>query len=410
MAWAPGPWDQGFGLPRPGLSQDFMPMSPQATTHLLGQYPDASNAGGPLGLPPLPAQLTSLFAPPVPTMPASVPVASLPSLPAQDDSARIVEELRGELQKAEGATKAAAQEGGAFVGVVSRLSVMKGTGAIECPEASKEYNGNEVEIPRDQLIGLQVGDTVVFRAVAGDSGAPQASFARKVAELSQQRQRILEVEAPLPAPGAVESAQEYVGFVTSFQPTRGFGFLSCSQTRQLYGSDVYIHRDQYTELKVGDAVHFRVALNPKGVPVARGVRKAAVPQNNAPAPPPPGPPPGGSAVPVPPGPPPGPPQPASTPGRPQAPSGGAGAAAFDSRAVDVGTDARGLAAAPKGGKTRGRSMSASMSMSGSPRREKGDGDANRSKKKSRDRRRSPSSSSRSKSYRRKSRSRSQRRG
>lgn len=253
---------------------------PAATGAVVGKSQDSSNA-----LPVAAAPLPSTLAP-----------------EPQDDSDKL-DELRADLENAESMTKAAAEDCGAFVGVVSRLSVIEGTGAIECQETAEKYHGAaEVVIPRDQLIGLQVGDTVVFQVNAEQPGrAVQASFARKVAELSQQRQRILAWEAPLPAPGAQESAQEYTGNVASFQPSRGFGYLSCPQTKQLYGSDVLIHRDQFTELCVGDSVLFRVALNPKGVPVARGVRRSApqvvgafvppVPERHAAPPPPPQPPP-----------------------------------------------------------------------------------------------------------------------
>jgi len=267
MLGAP-PWDaQGAGF-----GQDFMAMSQQIEASI--KPPLGMGMGMPPGFPgmmPPPGMM-----PTMPSMPQTAPAAKapIPMLPAQDDTEKLLGELKAELEKAEEATKAAASAGGAFVGVVSRFSINQAQGAIECAEAAQQYGCEEVIIPRDQLLGLNVGDTVVFRAKATPS-APEASFARKVAELSQQRQRILEVEAPLPAPGAVESAQEYIGFVASFKPAQGFGFVTCHNTRQLYGTDVYIHKDQFQELKTSDTIHFRVALNPKGVPVARGVKKAA---------------------------------------------------------------------------------------------------------------------------------------
>eukprot|EP00927_Polykrikos_kofoidii_P068997 TRINITY_DN64374_c0_g1_i1.p1 TRINITY_DN64374_c0_g1~~TRINITY_DN64374_c0_g1_i1.p1 ORF type:complete len:506 (-),score=85.50 TRINITY_DN64374_c0_g1_i1:377-1714(-) len=371
----------------------------------MGQY-DMSNGSsgfsGTSNMVPPPSSLLGLAGPPMP--PLGLPgLGGLPSLPAshpsfastmmgaaqgvacpaalqQEDPSKIVESLKADLLKAESATKVAAQEGGAFVGIVSRLSVQAGTGAIECAETTKQYGVAEVQIPRDQLIGLQVGDTVVFRVSGGDQSAPQATFARKVAELTQQRQRILEVEAPLPGPGAAESPQEYVGFVNSFQPPRGFGFLSCANTRQLYGTDVYIHRDQFVELNVGDAVHFRVALSPKGSPVARGVRKAigvpgsdvggggassATAQRGPLAGTPPPPPPvvreSGTPPPAPPSP------PAATTMSLRGNESVAAAPPRSSRHENSSGSGDG------GRRTRGRSrsMSASMSVSGSPARKKG---------------------------------------
>jgi len=192
----------------------------------------------------------------------------------EEEPPQTLERLRADLDKAEAATKSAAKEANAFVGVVSRLSITQSSGAIECAETTELHGKVEVLIQKDQVSGLQVGDSVVFRLANVDGEVLRASFVRKVAELSQQRQGILDVEVPLPAPSAVESDQEYVGVVSSFRPYSGYGFLSCAQTMEVYGSDVYIHRDQYTEFNIGDAVHFRVAVNSNKVPVARQVRKA----------------------------------------------------------------------------------------------------------------------------------------
>ncbi|CAE7222136.1 unnamed protein product [Symbiodinium natans] len=132
----------------------------------------------------------------------------------------------------------------------------------------------KVQILKDQLGNLKIGDSVVFKVSQNQLGIPQVSFARKLEALTQERQRLMEVEAPLPTPGTSESDAEYLGFVTSFQPELGFGFLSCAQTRQLYGQEVVIHRDQFVDLNVSDGVHFKVALNANHQPIARRVRKA----------------------------------------------------------------------------------------------------------------------------------------
>lgn len=181
------------------------------------------------------------------------------------DPSRWVEHQRQELLRAEHAAKTAAAESGAFVGVVSRIS-----GGVAFVECSETRLGSDAQIGAGLLpSNLEVGDTVVFRLGAG----AQVVFAKRLAELTQHRQRILEVEAPPPSPSTLESPQEYEGVISSFQPDKGFGFISCELSRQIYGSDVYIHRDQYMNLSVGDAVQFRVALNPKSMPVGRGVRK-----------------------------------------------------------------------------------------------------------------------------------------
>lgn len=184
-----------------------------------------------------------------------------------------VEDQRRELLRAEQATKQAALESGAFVGVVARLSRATGLAVVDCLEYAQQHGGDASIAGNLLQPDLQVGDSIVFR-VGQSAKGPAAVFAKRLAELSQHRQRIMEAEAPPAAPDAPSTGQEFLGFITSFQPERGFGFISCAETRQSYGSDVYIHRDQFTDVTVGDAVHFLVALNPKGVPAARSVRKA----------------------------------------------------------------------------------------------------------------------------------------
>ncbi|CAJ1376172.1 unnamed protein product [Effrenium voratum] len=145
--------------------------------------------------------------------------------------------------------------------------IASGIGAIQCAEMP-----TNVQILKDQLGNLRIGDSVVFKVTQNQLGIPQVSFARKLEALTQERHRIMEVDAPLPRPG--HESDEHLGIVSSFQPETGYGFLSCAQTRQVYGQDVYIHCDQFFDLNVGDAVNFRVAVNAKNQPVARRVRKA----------------------------------------------------------------------------------------------------------------------------------------
>lgn len=182
-----------------------------------------------------------------------------------------LEQMRAEVNRVEQVCKQHAAEAKAYVGVVARL--IKSSAALVGAIQAQELPTN-VQILKDQLGSMKIGDSVVFKVAQNQLGIPQVSFARKLEALTQERQRLMEVEAPLPAPGTPESDVEYLGFVTSFQPELGFGFLSCAQTRQLYGQEVVIHRDQFTDLNVSDGVHFKVALNAKHQPIARKVRKA----------------------------------------------------------------------------------------------------------------------------------------
>lgn len=279
--------------------------------------------------------------------------AALPPLPAAELSSQDAAWLtsqKADLNKAEEACKLLGGQRGCFVGAVARWSETLGIGHIECKEAALKYGG-DVQIFRDAFGDLKVSDTVLFQVAphTGQGGGTKAPCARRVTQLTEQRRRILQVEVPCPQPGA-EGPQEYLGFITSFGPSAGFGFISCAQTRQMYGAEVYIHYDQYFDKNVGDAVHFKAALNSKGVPVARCVRKAV---------------------------------------------GGGDPDKIASAAAPLGATV--AAPAPVKTRSRSRSMSESMSISG----ERKDGKRDKKKKKNKDR-----SKSRSRSRRRKRRSRS----
>lgn len=262
----------GLSAPGPGPLPTAAPALPTLTT--------------PAPLPGLttPAPALPGLAPPLPSLPPPGLSVGLDMQVGQNGQDPMLQSQKAELQKAENAAKGAAAETGCFIGTIARLNAASGLAVIECQEAAQKFSG-DIQIQRNKFENMEVSDTVVFQVLMTDKG-PQASFAKRLGELTMQRRRILALEAPYPSDGAVQSVQEYLGFITSFQSASGYGFISCATTRQMYGSEVYIHYDQYTDTNVGDAVHFRVALNPKGVPVARSVRKAVPGLDSVPSGPP----------------------------------------------------------------------------------------------------------------------------
>eukprot|EP00927_Polykrikos_kofoidii_P080003 TRINITY_DN76861_c0_g1_i1.p1 TRINITY_DN76861_c0_g1~~TRINITY_DN76861_c0_g1_i1.p1 ORF type:complete len:358 (+),score=51.90 TRINITY_DN76861_c0_g1_i1:82-1155(+) len=69
-----------------------------------------------------------------------------------------------------------------------------------------------------------------------------------------------------------DGSTRFEGVVTHIkQPSGdrpGFGFVSCAETMQLYGDDVFLHSSQSSELQVGERVSFQVKLSGKGKPQA----------------------------------------------------------------------------------------------------------------------------------------------
>jgi len=66
---------------------------------------------------------------------------------------------------------------------------------------------------------------------------------------------------------------QYQGRLRSFVEQKGFGFIDCQETYNLYGRDVFVHRFQIQEsgVQVGQTVFFDIELNNKGHPQARNM-------------------------------------------------------------------------------------------------------------------------------------------
>merc|ERR1712060_774564 len=53
---------------------------------------------------------------------------------------------------------------------------------------------------------------------------------------------------------------------------KGFGFIECPATYAQYGRDVFLHKAQIGEMKVGTMVSFTYEVNKQGMPQAKEVR------------------------------------------------------------------------------------------------------------------------------------------
>jgi cold shock CspA family protein len=69
----------------------------------------------------------------------------------------------------------------------------------------------------------------------------------------------------------------FEGRIKSFNPTEGYGFISCAAVSEKHGCDVFLHQRQFyacpVEIKVGDAVTFRLEISRQGKPQARDINK-----------------------------------------------------------------------------------------------------------------------------------------
>ena len=61
------------------------------------------------------------------------------------------------------------------------------------------------------------------------------------------------------------------GTIKSFTPATGYGFVSCPETTEIFGRDVFVTAEQVGDLCPGAVVRFEVMINEKGLPQARSL-------------------------------------------------------------------------------------------------------------------------------------------
>merc|ERR1719411_2207928 len=61
----------------------------------------------------------------------------------------------------------------------------------------------------------------------------------------------------------------YRGRIKSFNAKQGFGFIECPEAHTIFGRDVFLHKAQIGDLKVGTQVIYTVEMNKQGMPQAR---------------------------------------------------------------------------------------------------------------------------------------------
>merc|ERR1719223_1295799 len=71
--------------------------------------------------------------------------------------------------------------------------------------------------------------------------------------------------------GDMQSLGRLTGRVKSFNAKQGFGFIECPQVHAMYGRDVFLHKAQMGDLKVGTEITFGVEPNKQGMPQARDI-------------------------------------------------------------------------------------------------------------------------------------------
>lgn len=158
-----------------------------------------------------------------------------------------------------------------YVGTIKSYFPEQGFGFIECPELFELHQAdvflhkNQV----DQHLGKRAfpGDKVKFLVGMNKAKKPQArNVARFVGESADTG-------------SWVDGNKTYVGRVDKYWPAKGYGFIACEETRGIFQSDVFLHKNQAEEanLQRMHLVTFSVEINSKGRPQARNVERVSAP-------------------------------------------------------------------------------------------------------------------------------------
>eukprot|EP00747_Dinoflagellata_sp_TGD_P071243 gnl/TRDRNA2_/TRDRNA2_156945_c2_seq2.p1 gnl/TRDRNA2_/TRDRNA2_156945_c2~~gnl/TRDRNA2_/TRDRNA2_156945_c2_seq2.p1 ORF type:complete len:313 (+),score=52.68 gnl/TRDRNA2_/TRDRNA2_156945_c2_seq2:61-999(+) len=146
---------------------------------------------------------------------------------------------------------------GPYYGIVQLLTNPKRNyGFIRCRETYHTYR-QSVLLGEAQMDELQDGDEVTFFVYFQDEGWPQARKVKKLAGYEEEKKYR---EGP------------FYGKLKWFSKKENYGWISCPETFQRFGQDIFIHCRQRDELMPGDRVSFYLVTGDQG-PEARNVEK-----------------------------------------------------------------------------------------------------------------------------------------
>jgi len=137
---------------------------------------------------------------------------------------------------------------GQYSGTVKSYNETAGWGFIECPETMTIHN-KDIFVMRSALPGgyARKGDTVSFNVETGDKG-PQASDCTIRGGVGPNGEKV------------------YMGAVKSWNPDKGWGFITCPETQAIYEKDIFVMRSEMHggHADRGQTVRFSVKTGDKG--------------------------------------------------------------------------------------------------------------------------------------------------
>jgi len=148
-------------------------------------------------------------------------------------------------------------------GVIKGLNPDKGFGFIECPEI-KEVFGSDVFLHMKQANGVETGESVSFAIMLNKDNRPQAY---DVMSDMKGGGKGWGGKAMMGGCGGKgdgkgcgkvpdEELGQFDGIIKSFNPTSGYGFISCPGLSSVTDRDVFLHQKQLGDFQVGASITF----------------------------------------------------------------------------------------------------------------------------------------------------------
>jgi len=164
----------------------------------------------------------------------------------------------------------AGSAGRLFYGSIKTFNVEKGWGMIACQESQAMY-GKDMFVLKTSLEGghANPGDEVQFTIGFGQKG-PQAENVQPAgaaqAAAGMQQARSSQRSSPPTRTLAGTDGQVYSGVIKSYSAEKGWGFIACGETSQLYGKDMFLQRSALEghAPNQGEEVSFSVKNGLKG--------------------------------------------------------------------------------------------------------------------------------------------------
>lgn len=142
-----------------------------------------------------------------------------------------------------------------YVGHIKSFNSLTGWGFVACEETKALYGKDIILHSRHKgNVIVKAGDQVEFDVVEGKKG-PEA---HKIKVLDHGK-------FPEPRPEEMEEGW-FVGNIKSYNPVKGWGFITCPETYKLYEKDIFIMktRDKGVIVNAGNRVRFTVKDGEKG--------------------------------------------------------------------------------------------------------------------------------------------------